>query len=110
MLLPASESLAELARLADTAGLVVAGQIVQALRRVHPATFVGAGKVEQIRALADEQQADVAIFDDPLSPAQQRNLEKGCKRKVIDRDRKSTRLNSSHRTISYAVFCLKKKK
>ena len=85
MLLPASESLAELARLADTAGLVVAGQIVQALRRVHPATFVGAGKVEQIRALADQQQADVAIFDDPLSPAQQRNLEKGCKRKVIDR-------------------------
>src|SRR5439155_61681 len=75
----------ELARLADTAGLVVAGQIVQALRRVHPATFVGAGKVEQIRALADQQQADVAIFDDPLSPAQQRNLEKGCKRKVIDR-------------------------
>src|SRR6266576_4897935 len=85
MLLPASESLAELARLADTAGLVVAGEIVQALRRVHPATFVGAGKVEQIRALADSKQADVAIFDDPLSPAQQRNLEKGCKRKVIDR-------------------------
>src|SRR5712692_10100026 len=84
MLLPASESLAELARLADTAGLVVAGQTVQTLRRVHPATFVGAGKVEQIRALDDEQ-ADVAIFDDPLSPAQQRNLEKGCKRKVIDR-------------------------
>ena len=85
MLLSASESLAELARLADTAGLVVAGRTVQALRRVHPATFVGAGKVEQIRALADEQQADVAIFDDPLSPAQQRNLEKECKRKVIDR-------------------------
>src|SRR5437870_13425163 len=86
MLLPASESLAELARLADTAGLVVAGEIVQALRRVHPATFVGAGKVEQIRALADSKQADVAIFDDPLSPAQQRNLEKGCKRKGIHRN------------------------
>ena len=85
MPIPVSESLAELARLADTAGLVVAGQTVQALRRVQPATFVGAGKVEQIRSLADEQQADVVIFDDPLSPAQQRNLEKGCKRKVIDR-------------------------
>ena len=85
MLLPADESLAELARLADTAGLTVAGQTVQALRRIHPATFVGMGKVEQIRALADETHADVAIFDDPLSPAQQRNLEKGCKRKVIDR-------------------------
>ena len=85
MLLPVTESLAELARLTDTAGLVVAGQTVQPLRRIHPATFVGAGKVDEIRALADDKQADVAIFDDPLSPAQQRNLEKGCGRKVIDR-------------------------
>src|SRR6059036_882149 len=85
MLIPVTESLAELARLAHTAGLVVAGETVQALRRIHPATFVGSGKVEQIRALADDKQADVAIFDDPLSPAQQRNLEKGRKRKVIDR-------------------------
>ncbi len=85
MLLPASESLDELGRLATTAGLDIAGQSVQALRRIHPATFVGLGKAEQVRTLADENRADVVIFDDPLSPAQQRNLEKHCNRKVIDR-------------------------
>jgi GTP-binding protein HflX len=85
MVLPVAESLAELGRLAETAGLVVAGQTVQALRRIHPATFVGLGKVEQIRALAGEARGDVVVFDDPLSPAQQRNLERACDRKVIDR-------------------------
>jgi GTP-binding protein HflX len=84
-LLPAAESVAELARLAETAGLVVAGQAIQALRRIHPATFVGRGKVEAVRELADAEAADVVIFDDPLSPAQQRNLERGVQRKVIDR-------------------------
>src|SRR5262245_21320923 len=85
MLVPVSESLAELARLADTAGLAVVGQAVQPLRRVHAATFIGKGKVEDVRALAEQERADVVIFDDPLTPAQQRNLEKGCARKVIDR-------------------------
>jgi GTPase len=85
MLIPASESLAELGRLAATARLVVAGETVQPLRRVHPATFVGSGKVDQIRTLASEHDADVVIFDDQLSPAQQRNLERACERKVIDR-------------------------
>src|SRR5262245_45430969 len=85
LLLPADESLAELGRLAGTAGVQVAGETVQALRRIHPATFVGSGKVEGIRALADEHHANVVIFDDPLTPAQQRNLERGVGRKVIDR-------------------------
>src|SRR5262249_58805723 len=85
MLVPASESLAELARLSDTAGLAAVGQVVQPLRRVHAATFIGQGKVESVRALAEQERADVVIFDDPLTPAQQRNLEKGCGRKVIDR-------------------------
>jgi len=84
-LLPARESLAELGRLAQTAGVDVAGEALQALRRVNPATFVGRGKVESIRALADETGANVVIFDDPLTPAQQRNLERGLGRKVIDR-------------------------
>jgi GTPase len=85
MLLPATESLAELGRLAATAGLVIAGQTIQVLRRIHAATFVGLGKVEQVKALAEQHGGDVVIFDDPLSPAQQRNLEKMCNRKVIDR-------------------------
>ncbi len=85
LVLPAEESLAELGRLAETAGVVVAGQTLAVLRRVQPATFVGQGKVEEIRALADGARASVVVFDDPLSPAQQRNLEKATGRKVIDR-------------------------
>ena len=84
-LLPAAESIAELARLADTAGLVVVERTVQVLRRPHPATFVGLGKVEEIKRLVEQTAADVVIFDDPLSPAQQRNLEKAVGKKVIDR-------------------------
>jgi len=84
-LIPASESLAELARLADTAGLQVAGQTMQPLRRINAATFIGMGKVDEIRALADANGGNVVIFDDALSPAQQRNLETRLDRKVIDR-------------------------
>jgi GTPase len=83
--LPAEESLEELARLAETAGLVVVDRAVQPLRRVHAATFVGQGKVEEVRRRAADAAADVVIFDDPLTPAQQRNLEKACGCKVIDR-------------------------
>ena len=83
--LRAADSLIELGRLAETAGVAVAAKTAQPLRRVHPATFVGLGKVEEIRSLAESTKADVIIFDDPLSPAQQRNLERACKRKVIDR-------------------------
>jgi GTP-binding protein HflX len=85
MVLPADESLAELGRLAETAGLVVVARTLQALRRPNPATFVGRGKVAEIRGLADEHGASVVLFDDPLSPAQQRNLERETKRKVVDR-------------------------
>jgi len=85
MLLPVEESLAELSRLAETAGLVVVGHAVQALRRIHPATFVGQGKVEALREQVAATGADVVIFDDPLTPAQQRNLEKPLACKVIDR-------------------------
>jgi GTPase len=84
-LLPAAESLAELGRLADTAGLAVVGQSVQQLRRVYAATFIGQGKVDAIRDAAVETKADVVIFDDQLSPAQQRNLGESTNRKVIDR-------------------------
>ncbi len=85
MLLPVGESLGELARLAETAGLVVVGHAVQPLRRINPATFVGRGKVEALRDQVVATAADVVIFDDPLTPAQQRNLEKALGCKVIDR-------------------------
>jgi GTP-binding protein HflX len=85
MLLPAGESLDELGRLADTAGVGVADRVVQPLRRIDPATFIGRGKAQEIRARAEDGRASVVIFDDALSPAQQRNLERVLDRKVIDR-------------------------
>ncbi|HEV8717996.1 MAG TPA: GTPase HflX, partial [Candidatus Binatia bacterium] len=80
------ESLDELARLSETAGLEVTGRVVQTLRgRIHPATFIGTGKVAEVKDLVIETGASVVIFDDDLSPAQQRNLETGLSLKVIDR-------------------------
>jgi len=78
-------SMEELALLADTAGAVVKGVMTQRRGTIHPAHFLGKGKVEEVKALAIEQDADVVIFDDDLSPAQMRNLEKMLERKVIDR-------------------------
>ncbi len=80
------ESLDELARLSETAGLEVTGRVVQTLREgIHPATFIGTGKVAEVKDLVTETDANVVIFDDDLSPAQQRNLETGLGLKVIDR-------------------------
>jgi GTP-binding protein HflX len=79
------QSLSELERLADTAGVSVVGKITQAMRRINPATFVGSGKVEQIREQSAALGVHVVIFDDPLTPAQQRNLETAFKVKVVDR-------------------------
>jgi GTP-binding protein HflX len=78
-------SLAELALLADTAGATVVGSISQRRGTIHPATFIGKGKVGEVNELAAGHNADVVIFDDDLSPAQVRNLEKALTRKVIDR-------------------------
>lgn len=86
-LLPVSESLQELARLAETAGLVVVGQTYQRLERPNPATYIGPGKVEEVHALLRELQANVVIFDDELSPRHQRELEEifGEEVKLLDR-------------------------
>ncbi len=84
---PAAESLAELARLADTAGLEVVGETSQKLERPNPATFIGKGKAAEIAATAQQLGVDVVIFDEELTPAHQRELEKifGKDIKVIDR-------------------------
>jgi GTPase len=78
-------SLDELERLVDTAGGVVVARASQ--RRAHPdpATHVGEGKIVELRELAVEHGADSVIFDDDLSPAQQRTLEERIGRKVLDR-------------------------
>jgi GTP-binding protein HflX len=79
------DSLAELAELARTAGVQVLGEIHQRLDSLSPATFVGKGKVEELTLLIRELDLDVVIFDDELSPTQQRNLERALEIKVVDR-------------------------
>ncbi|MGO9455916.1 MAG: GTPase HflX [Acidimicrobiales bacterium] len=78
-------NLDELALLVDTAGADVAARVVQRRDRPDPATFVGRGKAAELAALSVEVDADTVVFDDELSPAQQRNLEKQLGRTAIDR-------------------------
>ena len=83
-----ADSLSELERLADTAGLRVVGSLEQRLERAHPATYIGSGKVEELMALRADTGAQVVIFDDELSPAQQRELERAIGNpdvKILDR-------------------------
>lgn len=81
----AAESLAELARLADTAGARVVGQTVQRRSGSDPATYIGEGKAAELAALWQGGAFDVLIVDAELSPAQQRNLERHIGCPVIDR-------------------------
>jgi len=81
------ESLEELVLLTRSADAEVACQTVQRRERIDPGHFIGRGKASDIRNLCDEHEISTVIFDDDLSPAQQRNLEEIINRKVIDRTR-----------------------
>ncbi|MCL4293703.1 MAG: GTPase HflX [Acidimicrobiia bacterium] len=81
----AETSLEELGRLVDTAGAEPVAEELQRRDAPDPATYVGKGKVGEIAALVDALDADVVVFDDELSPAQQRNLEKLFGVDVVDR-------------------------
>lgn len=84
---PVDRSLDELERLADTAGAVVVGRLTQRLERPVPKSFIGSGKVEELKSLVGRLEADVVIFDEDLTPAQQSHLERavGEPVKIIDR-------------------------
>ncbi len=86
-LLSLEDSLAELELLCETAGLSIVGTTVQRLSQPNPVTYVGSGKVEEIKALVDEFLAEVIVFDVELSPRHLRELEKEFKDKIkiIDR-------------------------
>ncbi len=77
--------LSELESLADTAGIPTLATVIQNRFRPDGATFIGKGKVEEVRALSDEVGADVVVFNNDLSPGQLRNLEEALGRKVVDR-------------------------
>ena len=82
---PLEYSLEELEKLARSAGANVVGKFSQHLKRVTPATLIGQGKVEQIQSAVREVKPDLVIFDEDLSPAQQRNLETAFQTPVVDR-------------------------
>jgi GTP-binding protein HflX len=78
-------SIAELGQLAESAGAKVVGQVLQERQRPDPATLIGRGKLEDVTRVSGESGADLLLFDDELSPAQQRNLEDAVGLKTLDR-------------------------
>lgn len=84
-LITAEESLEELASLAESAGARVAERWIQTRPRSDAATFIGSGKVDELKTQLAFHEASTAIFDQELSPTQQRNLEKALEVKVLDR-------------------------
>lgn len=80
-----ADSLAELAELVRTAGATAVGTVIQNLERRHPGTYVGTGKVQEIRELIIETNATGVVCDDELTPAQMRNLTDLLDIKVMDR-------------------------
>lgn len=81
----APESIAELTRLAETAGLEVVGQVTQHLDRPHPASYLGKGKLRELSEQKSSLRFDTVVADDELSPAQQRHLEDRLDVQVLDR-------------------------
>ncbi len=83
---PIEESLAELARLADTAGAEIVGTVTQKMHAPDSRTFIGKGKVEQVAELATSTDATLIVFDDDLTPSQQASLEDAIPDvKIVDR-------------------------
>ena len=79
------EHLRELERLADTAGAHVVGELTQQIDRPHPGTYLGSGKLDELRAKVAETGATLIIFDDELSPSQGKNIEDAIGQRVVDR-------------------------
>tara|TARA_R110001592_G_scaffold168852_1_gene405212 strand:+ start:1197 stop:2396 length:1200 start_codon:yes stop_codon:yes gene_type:complete len=95
------EYLDELAFLAETAGVMAVKRFTQKLEYPNPKTFVGKGKMEEILAYVQENEIDVVIFDDELSPSQIRNIERVLEVKILDRsnlilDIFATRAQTAH--------------
>ncbi len=102
----------ELEELVKTAGGVVVGRILQSRDQFHPATYIGKGKLDEIRILIDELDATGIVCDDELSPAQLKNLEDELNTKVMDRtmvilDIFAARANTSEGKIQVEMAQLK---
>ncbi|MXX03351.1 MAG: GTPase HflX, partial [Gemmatimonadetes bacterium] len=79
------ESLDELALLADTAGAEIVDRMIQVRSAMHPAYYIGTGKARSIAELCEAEEIDLVIFDDDLTPAQVRNLDRVIERRILDR-------------------------
>lgn len=79
------EYLEELAFLVETAGGITSNVFIQKMQRPDRATFVGSGKLEEIKAYVEAEEIDIVVFDDELSPSQVRNIENELKVKILDR-------------------------
>jgi GTP-binding protein HflX len=77
--------LLELAELADTAGATVVGEVTQMIDRPHPGTYLGKGKIDELRDTVNDKSATLVIFDDELSPSQGKNIEDAIGTRVMDR-------------------------
>ena len=94
------ESVRELGELAATAGAQVAGSVIQRRERIHPGTYLGKGKLDEVRALLWETEATGVICDDELSPAQLNNLQQELDCKVMDRTLLILDIFAKHATSS----------
>lgn len=94
------ESLDELKELADTAGAEAVGRVIQNRESMHPGTYIGSGKIDEVRELAAALQADGVICDDELTPAQLRGLEQELDLKVMDRTLVILDIFAQHATTS----------
>ena len=97
-----TEYLDELEFLATTAGAKVHGRLVQRLDAPNPKTFIGVGKIEELRQFIEDKGLDIAIFDDELSPAQLRNIEKIIEVKILDRTNLILDIFAQRAQTSYA--------
>jgi GTP-binding protein HflX len=79
------EHLRELERLADTAGAVVVGELTQQLDRPHPGTYLGKGKLDELKSMVRDRDASLIIFDDELTPSQGNTVEQTIGTRVVDR-------------------------
>src|SRR5688572_18673961 len=82
---PDDGAVEEFADLARSAGAAVAHMLTARIDRPNPATLIGSGKLEEVKAAADASGADLVLINHPLSPVQERNLEKALERRVVDR-------------------------
>jgi GTP-binding protein HflX len=80
-----AQSLDELEELCETAGAITVGKVIQNRESIHPGTYIGKGKMEEVRELAFENDATGVICDDELTPVQLKNLEEAIQMKVLDR-------------------------